>query len=194
MNTTIHLDPKLVPLSLRGNYAGRKFKAIVTESVTIPADAGLWDGGSRDHYSLIQFHDGQVCSFPGQSAAPWDRSRKALSFALTAGYCVVEHSIFCGSDMGLTFYVHPSNATTFLPAPKAELSEHEKIVLNATRSLKSSYGGRDRYQMACCAYPHSDSKPLMTRTEYSSAKDSLRGKGLLDARGAITVAGKNASK
>ena len=45
---TIHLEPSQVPAALRGAYDGRKFKAVVCESVEIPVTAGLWDGGSRD--------------------------------------------------------------------------------------------------------------------------------------------------
>jgi hypothetical protein len=93
--------------------------------------------------------------------------------------------------MGLTFYVHPQNAAALLPAPSAELSEHEQIVLNATCSLKSSHNGRDRYQMAC---EHYSRDPLMTREQWNLAKASLQAKGLLNKAGAVTVAGKNARK
>ena len=34
-----------VPKHLRGDYTGRKFRAVVTNEVTIPSDAGTWDGG-----------------------------------------------------------------------------------------------------------------------------------------------------
>jgi hypothetical protein len=190
----IHLDPKLVPSSLRGSYSGNKFKAIVTETVTIPADAGLWDGGSREHYSIIHFESGQVRSPYGQDAAPWDRARGEFNLEVKPGFTVVLHSHFCGTDMGLTFYVHPQNAAALLPAPSAELNEHEKIVLEATCSLKSSYGGRNRYQMACCDYPHSDQKPLMTCDQWNAAKTSLQAKGLLNKAGAVTVTGRNARK
>jgi hypothetical protein len=193
MLNAIHLDPKLVPSSLRGSYSGKKFKAVVCESVTIPADAGLWSDGTRELYTAIHFESGRLADLPGQTNAPW-AYRADQGFILNPGIAIVKHSIFCGSDMGLTFYVHPQNAAALLPAPSAELSEHEKIVLDATCSLKSSYGGRDRYQLACCAYPNSDQKPLISRTEYSAAKDSLRVKGLLNKAGAVTVAGRNARK
>jgi hypothetical protein len=43
MNAT-YLDVRMVPAQLRGDYTGKKFKAVVCESVTIPMTAGLWDG------------------------------------------------------------------------------------------------------------------------------------------------------
>jgi hypothetical protein len=192
----IHLDPKLVPSSLRGSYSGKTFKAIVTETVTIPADAGLWNDGSRDSYSGIMLESGRSFSLGMQAAAPWDNSRRELTVNLAPGQAIVRSSMFCGSDMGLTFYVHPQNAAALLPAPSAELTDHEKIVLEATCSLKSSYGGRDRYQMACCDHlgnPYG-TLPKMTRDDWNAAKASLQTKGLLNKAGAITVAGKNARK
>mgnify|MGYP001607096809 FL=1 len=34
--TVIYLDPTQVPAHLRRGYAGRQFKAVVTESIAIP--------------------------------------------------------------------------------------------------------------------------------------------------------------
>jgi hypothetical protein len=193
MLNEIHLDPRLVPASLRGSYSGNKFKAIVCETVTIPADAGLWDGGSREHYSAIHFESGRLADLPGQTNAPW-AYRADQGFILNPGIAIIKHSMFCGKDMGLTFYIHPHNAATLLPAPSAELNNHERIVLEATCSLKSSYGGRDRYQMACIDHLAYGALPKMTREQWNSAKASLQAKGLLNKAGAVTPAGRNARK
>jgi hypothetical protein len=192
---TIHLEANQVPATLRAAYDGRKFSAEITESVVIPATAGLWDGGSREYYKLVQLSDGHVIPFPGQNAAPWD-PRQENEIRIKPGYVVVCHSIFCGKDMGLHFYVHPQNATALLPAPSAELSALEKLILDATRSLKSSYMGRDRYQMKLEDYRHStDAKngvAFPTRAEWEQTKAELYAKGYLNKAGAITVKGKNA--
>jgi hypothetical protein len=75
---TIHLEPNQVPAYLRGSYNGRKFKAVVTETVTIPSDAGVWGGGSRDLYSYVMLQpDADPIRLTGQNAAPWDRSRRS---------------------------------------------------------------------------------------------------------------------
>jgi hypothetical protein len=187
----IYLEPAMVPAALRGTYSGKKFKAVVVTSVTIPADAGLWSDGSRDRYHGVAIETGAAMAFPGQAASPWDH-RQDCTVTLEPGFAIVRHSVMCGADYGLTFYVHPDNAAKLLPAPAPELTDFERIVLEATRSLKSSYNGRDRYQMACVDCLPYGAVPKMTRTEYSAAKETLRQKGLLNKAGAITPAGRNA--
>jgi hypothetical protein len=194
---TIYLDPNQVPAMLRGAYQGKKFQAVVCESTTIPADAGLWDGGSRETFRVVELATGRAINPPGinQASAPWDK-RESVTVDLQNGYAVVRHSMFCGKDMGLTFYVHPDNAQKLLPAPQADdMTAHEKSVLEATCGLKSSYQGRDRYDLsqrgdyniAKRAYDYA-----MTREEWNAAKESLIRRGYLNKTGAVTVSGRNA--
>ena len=192
---TIYLDPAMVPAAMRGSYKGKSFKVSVCTETVIPMDAGLWSGGSRDNYYGLDLSTGQTKSLPMSQQAPWG-SRREITVQLQPGFAVVNHSMFCGKDMGLTFYLHPENATKLLPAP-VELSEHEKIVLDATAGLKSSYQGKDRYQMCAenAAYSclsRGESKPFMSRAEWEATKQSLIGKGMLNKAGAITVKGRNA--
>ena len=191
--TAIYLDPAMVPASLRGSYTGKKFKAVVCTEMTVPSDAGIWGGGSRDKYFAICFETGEHVAFPGQQSAPWDASRQDRVVKLESGFAVVCHSLFCGKDMGLTFYVHPDNAAKLLPAPTSELSDHEKLVLNATCSFKSSYQGKDRYDMMRDENRYATTKqPFPTCDEWNVAKQALIGKGLLNKAGAVTPAGRNA--
>jgi hypothetical protein len=197
MQRPITLEPNQVPATLRQGYGGKKFEAVVTSEVTIPADAGLWSGGSRDLYSAVRLADGSSIEFPGQSAAPWDRGRTDRKITLEPGIVVKCHTYFSGKDLGLTFYLHPSDAAPMLPT-KAELTANELLVLTATRSYKSSYMGKDRYQMAADnANPSwaraADRKPFPTRDEWNAAKASLIARGFLNRAGAITPAGRNAS-
>ena len=187
----IALENSQVPAHLRGTYSGRKFSAVVTESVTIPAHAGNWDGGSRDTYKLVNVETGAAMDASDNVSAPWD-ARKDRVVNLRPGFAVILHSMFCGKDMGLTFYVHPENAAKLLPAPVAALSDHEKIVLEATCSFKSSYMGKDRYQMALEHESAVGRQFFPTRGQWDAAKASLIGKGLLNRAGAVTVAGRNA--
>jgi hypothetical protein len=191
MNQTIHLDPKQVPAQLKVGYDGRKFKAIVCESVTIPMTAGLWFGGSRDTYRVVQMADGADMPASDDMSSPWDANRKERKVTLQPGFCVIEHSIFCGKDAGLTIYICASDAAPMLPVAD-ELSEAELWALNAT-DYKSSYNGMNRYQNAA-----RDSKNLGKFTpslvEYEAAKASLMTRGYMNKAGAITVAGKNARK
>jgi hypothetical protein len=108
--------------------------------------------------------------------------------AMVPGVVVVQYSISRGKDVGLTFYVHPDDAAKLLPAPM-DLTDHERIVLRATRAYKASYGGVDRYTMA---WRDAQGKLFPSKAGWAVAKESLIAKGLLDKRGAITVAGRNA--
>jgi hypothetical protein len=190
----IYLDPAMVPAQLRDGYTGKKFKAIVTTQVTINSQAGIWSCGSVDRFRFIHLETGKHVVASDNMSAPWDASRKDQTITLEPGFAVVEHSIFSGKDMGLTFYVHPDNAAKLLPAPAAELSAHESIVLAATCQYKSSYNGQDRYDMA---RPRSWERPELlaaypTREQWQTAKDSLIAKGLLNKAGAVTPKGRNA--
>jgi len=192
----IYLDPAMVPSTLRGRYSGKSFKAIVCTEMTIPADAGLWSGGSRDTFTVICAYTGKTVNMPGQYAAPWDSSRREQKIAMVSGAIVVEHSIFCGKDLGLTFYVHPDNAAKLLPAPTGDLTAIEKLVLVYTAHRKSSYMGKDRYAMAVddarYGYGENRDKLAPTRAQWDEAKAALITRGLLNKAGAITPAGRNA--
>jgi hypothetical protein len=199
-STAIYLDRNDVPQQLRAHYSGRKFRAYIVESVTVPADSGTWSGGSRSVYFGVRLDTGERVKLSDTFSAPWDEGRQDVTLELRPGVAVVEHSIFQGKDMGLEFYIHPESAAKLLPAPAGdEPSPHEKIVLIATRSYKSSYNGQDRYDMAKSDYEPmwaTDDKPLKygpypTRDQWQSAKDSLIEKKLLNRAGAITTKGKN---
>jgi hypothetical protein len=178
MQKAIYLDAKMIPAHLRGSYNGNKFKAYVCTEMTIPSDAGLWSGGSRDTYSAINFSTGEIVPFPGQQSAPWDSSRADRKVTLEPGFAVVEHTIFSGKDLGLTFYLHPDNATKLLP-PATDLGEHEAIVRYEMKREDWSYSWRKN-------------PPFMSREQWEEAKASLISKGLLNKAGAITVNGRNA--
>jgi hypothetical protein len=195
---TIYLEPNQVPPALRGGYDGKKFAARVAESVSVPSDAGLWSGGSRDVYTLIELASGVRHPMPGQSASPFDSARQERTVTLKPGFAVVRHSTFCGKDMGLTFFIHPDNAATLLPAPAADLSPVEKLILKYTKECKASHNGQDRYDMAAADMRYGSRgvketgvETMPTRDEWDAAKALLISGGYLNKAGAITVKGKN---
>ena len=192
----IYLEPNMVPAALRGGYQGKKFKACVCTDMTIPNDAGLWSGGTRDVYSVVRLEDGK--SMPAtswQGSHPYGQQRQDTTVKLEPGIAVVQHSMFCGKDMGLTFYVHPDNAAKLIPAQPTMLTAHERLVLTATASLKSSYAGRDRYENARGEYhcvKALNGADYPTREQWDLAKHNLIQLGLLNKAAAITPAGRNA--
>jgi hypothetical protein len=112
-NEPIKLSSKDVPRHLRGNYAGRKFNLKPASEVIIPADANTWGGGSKENWYAIRLADGAAVTL-GSTDAPWSEGRKDKTVILSPGIAVVVRSIFCGKDMGLTFYVHADNLPKFI--------------------------------------------------------------------------------
>lgn len=114
MQDPIKLTAAQLPSWLKGfnGYRGRKYKAETRTVVTIPATAGLWDGGSRTEYFVVRMEDGAA-----HRDSMHDRyldGRRDIRVDLQPGFCVVTHSIFCGKDCGLTVYVHPENMPKLL--------------------------------------------------------------------------------
>lgn len=194
--STVYLDAAQVPASIRGNYTGKQFRAIVTDSVFIPADAGLWSGGSRTTYRAVNIETGAARPVSDDMSSPWSESRADRRVDLRDGLVVVSHVYFCGKDLGLTIYVNPSNAAALLPAP-VEMAPLLRLVLKYTKERKSSYNGRDRFDMLCDDLRYSADKMgldfIPTRAQWDAAKADLIGDGYLNRAGAITTKGKNAA-
>lgn len=179
MNKTIHLTPDMVPSQLRRGYSGRKFQAIISDTVNIPAHAGLWSGGSRDIFKLVNLATGEARAASDDNSVSWSDQCKPHTINLRPGFAVVEHTIFCGKDLGLRFYVHPADAAKLLPA-LVEIDEVEAQVLEIVASLKS-FAREDEAR-------HRGISP----SDYADAKARLIERKLLNRAGAITVAGRNA--
>lgn len=194
MFNEIYLEPDKVPSHLRGGYNGKKFAVRVCESMTIPAEAGTWDGGSRETYIIKRLADGASVTATDTMSAPWDERRVDRKVTVTPGLCVVRHSTFQGKDMGLVFFLNPADAAPMLPAP-ATLTPVEKLVLDYTSGRKASYNGRNRYQMAQDDQRWATVKidPFPTVADWDAAKATLIGGGYLNKAGAITPKGRNAS-
>lgn len=184
---TVHLDPSAVPGHLRGAYAGRKFTAEARDHVTIPADAGLWSGGTRDLYEVIELATGKAVDIIPRNASPWNVARVEAPVQLSPGIAVRRYTQ--GPRESVHFYVHPSDIVRMLPAPLPELDATEWAVLGSTSRYKASYNGQDRRQMWNNDHWNS---PAITDVEWATAKLHLIELGLLNAAGAITTKGRNA--
>ena len=165
------------------DYTGNKCK-VTFETGPINMSS-YWDGGSRDYFAVVRLVDCKVVTIPQQSA--YDRRINGLeSFEIPAGFVVVERSIFCGKDLGLTIHARP-DGSQFLPAESVQLSTIQAHVLIATKALKPSYAGISDYR----------AHRLMEKFGYSredifQAREELKRAGLLNKAGAITTAGRNA--
>jgi len=176
-----HLDKKDVPASLRAGYSGNKFKAQAVTSLTIGSDAGLWSGGTRDFYYMIRLADGATCDFPGQQSAPWNSARADKDVSIDPGFAIVRHSHFCGSDMGLEFFVNPADIVKLVPHDDSSaLCDVERRVLYIISAYKS-FARPDEFRRAGIDVNEAD-----------AIKARLISLGYLNKAGAITVKGRNA--
>jgi hypothetical protein len=178
MSKITYLTRDQVPATLRGAYTGTRFAVQVAETVSVPIDAGLWDGGTRDHYQLVRLADGLTAATPGQDL--FHDGRKSYAFTLEPGFALVRHSIFQGRDTGLMIWVRPDDVAPLLPSTDApNLSREAHIVLACAGGLISSY----RRAAA-------DREGIDART-YDRMRQQLTDVGLMTSAGAITARGRN---
>ena len=86
------------------SYNGRMYKLRTQETIDVRS---YWDGGSRDYYTFVRLSDMSAVAIPQQSA--FDKQIPgADNVKLADGIACVQHTIFCGKDMGLTIIVNPA--------------------------------------------------------------------------------------
>lgn len=183
INETYYSDaPEIRDIAIKAfpGYSGKKFKV---ETFSGPMELrSYWDGGSRDYYVIINMKLGKAKAVPENGI----QGKTFRISKLPEGFAVVRHSIFSGKDMGITIYVNPENMSKMLPKPD-DTEWAEKVVLSATRALKSSYAGIKDYRFHTALRDTGITKP-----EWDKAKEALTQKGMLNKAGAITDAGRNA--
>ena len=93
------------------DYRGRKFWIVPVERITLH-DLN-WGGGTRNVYIAVRF-DGSHSRLV--AVAPWVEMREGMTIDLPLDALLVEHSDFCGHDMGIRIYCHPALMPRLLPA------------------------------------------------------------------------------
>lgn len=167
------------------SYRGHMFKLAFCETLDVRS---YWSGGSRDEFTFLRVDNGKAFRMPPQSAFD-PRALGAEAVTITERMVCVEHSIFCGKDMGLTLHLPESVSAQVLEgvlenAP--QVTRDEMVVLTCTASLKASYDGRKpRIDRAWECYN-------LDLAGWEKAKASLIERKLLNRAGAITPAGRNA--
>jgi hypothetical protein len=180
---TNDIDVKKVALTAYPNYKGRKFSIKVTNN---PIDVrSYWDGGSRNYYTFLRLDNMQIWQVPQQSMYDMKISG-ANKVQLVPGMICVEHTYFCGKDLGIIIHVHADNAPKRLEN-NTELTREEKIVLIYTKTYKNTYAGRTNIRF----HEATISKGISLE-QWNTATISLKEKKMLNNAGAITNEGRNA--
>lgn len=173
----MYLEKSDLPQQLRHLVTPGHIRVTLTETVSIPADAGTWSGGTRQLFSAVELATGRAVSITDTFSAPWDGGRTARTIALKPGYAVVEMGSFCGKPAGLHLYALPQDFAPLLPAP-VPLTREQWQVLDVICGLKSAYRADEYRRLGLSDVEH--------------IKAYLQGLGMLDSRGAVTVKGRNA--
>jgi hypothetical protein len=166
------------------SYNGRTYELDASGVVDVRS---YWSGGSRDTFVAVNLATRRTLAVP-QNGTPFDGGPIARDgVAIPLGFAIVEHSIFCGRDVGITFHVHPNAAAQLLPLP-IDVSDDQRTVLKYTARLKNTYGGESDIR-----YREAARDTAITRERWTIAQAQLRERRMLNAANAITPSGRNAA-
>lgn len=189
MNTitvTPESAPEVVTVAKRAfpEYSGHKFNVQPFRG-PMRLDS-YWSGGSRNVYRIMPLLVSDRCkvfTVPENSGHPLQNGGKIVELSeLPEGFVVVEHTLFCGKDLGLTVHVSPVNFNpAALQSAPVDMSDVERVVLEYTCALKS-----------CARLEQAAKDTGITRSAWDTGKAGLIARGLLNKAGAVTPAGRNA--
>lgn len=163
-----------------------QYKVCATEKVYITGT--YWSGGCRNSFVAVNLLTLEKVNLPhfnppqfgGPSEDPYfDLSTQSVPVG------IVELSNV-GMSEYITFHLHPHNVQRFIAKSDGSVSLNEKIVLYATRSLKSSYGGISNYR-----FHEAHQATGITQQDWDDCIQSLIHRKLLRKNKSITPAGKN---
>lgn len=97
-------------------YKGRKIAVQVSEHYGQMRN--YWCEGSRDYVVAYDLASGKVAEALPVTSNPY-RPQAHAELAVPAGILIVEHTISCGKDCGITIHVNPANVARMLPAATA---------------------------------------------------------------------------
>ena len=178
VHLTMRDDPTLAQVVKTAfpDYRGQRVELIRQDG---PVDVSShWTEGSRTYHVFVRLTDMHVQMVPDNYGE---------KMPIPAGFVLVQHIYFQGHELPIRIRVPGENFNAFLlPAPEA-LTWAEKVVLVATRSLKSSYMNISNYR-----FHEARGQTGITADEWEKSKASLIARGLLNRAGAITPKGRNA--
>lgn len=97
-------------------YPEWKGRKLSVEASTSYQMSNYWDGGSRNYVVAYDLTTGKVAESMPLAGNPF-RDQAHARVEIPEGVLLVEHSIFCGRDAGVTIYANPANMPRLLPEP-----------------------------------------------------------------------------
>ena len=130
----------IIQAAFPGESSRRTVKVQVRQTYQV---SDYWSEGSRNHAAFVKLDGMQVIQATNLPAEARQQAGNPYHLAagevmMTPGIVVVEHTIFCGKDLGFRLYVHADNMSKMLPAKVPNmLTERDKRILVIHRGIKS---------------------------------------------------------
>ncbi len=104
------------------DYRGKKFR-LEYQDKYYPEN--YWDGGTRSYFKILEKDEmGKIKLLePGRIFTNPFLGKANEVFEIKKNWAIVEHCIFCGKDVGIRIYVHPT--TDLFPKQIKDISEEE---------------------------------------------------------------------
>lgn len=99
---------------IKATYPEWKGRKVFVREATSYQLSDYWSEGSRNYIKAHILSTGATCSPDDAALCPFNLAAHA-TVEIRENVVLVEHSIYCGKDAGITIYVHPSNMPKFLP-------------------------------------------------------------------------------
>jgi len=174
--------PELWNVAKACGYNGRKLEVKAFKESEL---LSYWSGGSRTYFTFYNLVSEERVEIV-QNGTAFDGQRYSIN-DLPDNIVMVETKIFRGKLSGCTIHVRQDQISPMLPDKQISISDNERLVLQYTRSYKSSYAGIKNFR-----FYQANRDNGITLESWNTAKQSLIDKKLLNKRGAITSKGKNA--
>jgi hypothetical protein len=143
-----------------------------------------WNGGSRDYWCLVNLVTNKTWHVPENGNAFVNGGKSFKVGRLPENIALIRYQM--GGYNAIIIYLNPANIRAAMLPKKPELTWPQSVVLVATKSLKSSYGGRKNIR-----FTEANERTGITTQEWETAKAECIAKGLLNRAGAITDDGRN---
>lgn len=174
MNRVIHTTSKqslLKEICELVGYTKRLVHVIPCDSVRL-FDLD-WQGATRIRYRAVNINSMEVIQLP---------QREGAIVRLNLAIAVVAATVQDGREVPLTVYIRPENVrSTWTDLAPEDLTWADQVVLAACKNLRAPQRMIEAHNI--CA---------LGESEYKLSRHRLMDRGLLDARGIITLLGLNA--
>lgn len=108
--------PELLAVIRAAFPSYRKHKVIVSVTDSVELAGTFWDGGSRSSYVAVELASNRSKGAPQYAPPQFGGPRVAPRVTLPVGVAIVECGTFQGKPATAHVFIHPDNATKFLPA------------------------------------------------------------------------------